>query len=85
VTRPADSIASLPPRDRRIVRHIRAIVEAGTDLTRFSRALQAMRDDPALSTGQREAIFKSLAQEAAQAYYVMATGEPIDLEALKPA
>lgn len=74
--------APLPPRDPRIVRHIRAIVEAGTDLHRFARALQAMRDDPSLSRAQREAIFKTLAQEAAQAYFVMATGKPIELEKL---
>lgn len=72
----------LPPRDRRIVKHMRAIGEAGTDVEQFARALQGVRDDASLTTAQRDAIFKTLAQDAAQAYYVMVTGKPIDLEKL---
>jgi len=72
----------LPPRDKRIVKHIRAIAESGQDIQKFVKALQAMRDDASLTTAQRDAIFKTLAQDAAQAYYVMVTGKPIELEKL---
>ncbi len=70
------------PRDRRIVRHIAAIQAAGVDIDAFSRAVSAVRDDPQLSSAMREAIWKTLAQEAAQAYYVFTTGKPIDLDAI---
>lgn len=73
---------ALPPRDRRIVKHIRAMAESGTDIEAFAKALQGMRDDASLTTAQRDAIFKTLAQDAAQAYYVMVTGKPIELEKL---
>ncbi|MCK6550382.1 hypothetical protein L6R52_31385 [Myxococcota bacterium] len=73
---------ALPPRDKRIVKHIRAMAEAGTDIEAFAKALQGMRDDASLTTAQRDAIFKTLAQDAAQAYYVMVTGKPIELEKL---
>lgn len=70
------------PRDRRIVKHIQALTEAGTDIKKFIQALERMKDDISLTQPQREAIFKTLAQDAASAYFVFATGNPIDLEEL---
>lgn len=70
------------PRDRRITRHIAAIAEAGVDIEKFAAALRAVRDDPSLTSAHREAIFKTLAQEAAQAYFVFATGQALDFEQL---
>jgi hypothetical protein len=75
---------ALPPRDKRIVKHIRAMAEAGTDIDQFVKALQAFRDDASLTSAQRDAIFRTLAQDAAQAYYVMVTGKPIELDKLVP-
>ncbi len=72
----------IPPRDKRITRHITAIAEAGVDIEKFAAAVRAVRDDPSLTSAHREAIFKTLAQEAAQAYFVFATGRPLDLEQL---
>ena len=73
-------VEKLGPRDQRIVKHIQAIADGGTDIEKFVAALQKMRDDPALSTAHRDAIYKTLAQDAAQAYFVFATGKQIDLE-----
>ena len=70
------------PRDRRIVKHVSAIKDAGIDIKRFSKAIEMVRDDPQLSNAMREAIWKTLAQEAAQAYYVFTTGKPLDMDAL---
>jgi hypothetical protein len=78
----AEKIEKLGPRDRRITRHIAAIAEAGTDIEKFAAALRDVRDDPQLTTGHRDAIWKTLAHEAAQAYFVFTTGKPIDLEKL---
>lgn len=75
-------IERLSPRDRRITKHIRAISEAGTDIEAFSAAVRAVRDDPSLTSAHREAIYKTLAQDAAQAYFVFATGKALDLEEL---
>ena len=72
----------ITPRDKRITRHIAEIAAAGTDIEKFAVAVRGVRDDPALTSAHREAIFKTLAQEAAQAYFVFATGKPIDLEQL---
>ncbi|MEL7369476.1 MAG: hypothetical protein AAFN74_11225 [Myxococcota bacterium] len=73
-------LPKITPRDRRITRHIKAISEAGVDIDKFANAVRSVRDDPALTSAHREAIFKTLAQEAAQAYFVFATGKPLDLE-----
>jgi hypothetical protein len=70
------------PRDKRIVKHIAAIKAAGMDIEKFEAALRAVRDDPQLSGAMREAIWKTLAQEAAQAYYVFTTGKPLDMDAM---
>lgn len=78
----AEKIEMLTPRDRRIVKHIEAIAEAGQDIEKFAAAVRDVRDDPKLTSAKREAIWKTLAQEAAQAYYVFATGKPIDFEKL---
>ncbi len=75
-------IERITPRDRRITKHIRAIADAGTDLEGFAAAIRSVRDDPSLTSAHREAIFKTLSQEAAQAYYVFATGKPLDMEEL---
>ncbi len=75
-------IERITPRDRRITKHIRAIADAGTDIEGFAAALRAVRDDPSLTTAHREAIHKTIAQEAAQAYFVFATGKPLDMEEL---
>jgi hypothetical protein len=74
----------LPPRDKRIVRHIKAIAESGGDIDKFVKALQAFRDDASLTTAQREAVFKTLAQDAAHAYFVMVTGKPVDWDKIIP-
>lgn len=68
------------PRDKRIVRHIAAINQAGTDIDAFSKAISAVRDDPQLTSAMREAIWKTLAQDAAQYYYIFSTGKPLDLD-----
>jgi len=78
----AEKIEKLSPRDRKITRHIAAIAEAGTDIEEFAAALREVRDDPQLTTGHRDAIWKTLAQEAAQAYFVFTTGKPIEMEKL---
>jgi hypothetical protein len=80
----AQPAATLPPRDKRIVKHIKAIAESGAEIEKFAKALRAFRDDASLTSAQREAVFKTLAQDAAQAYYVMVTGKPIELEKLVP-
>jgi hypothetical protein len=74
----------IPPRDKRIVRHIKALSEAGTDIKKFIDALHAFRDDSSLTTGQRDAIFKTMAHDAAQAYYVIVTGKPIEFDEEDP-
>jgi len=76
----AEKIEKMGPRDRRITRHIAAIAEAGTDIEKFAAALRDVRDDPQLTTNHRDAIWKTLAQEAAQAYFVFTTGKTIDIE-----
>jgi hypothetical protein len=68
----------IPPRDKRIVRHIRAMAEAGNDIEKFVKALHAFRDDASLTSAMRDAIFKTMAHDAAQAYYVLVTGEALD-------
>jgi hypothetical protein len=78
----AEKIEKLGPRDRRITKHIGAIAQAGTDIEKFAAAVREVRDDPQLTSAHRDAIWKTLAQEAAQAYFVFATGKPIDLEKL---
>jgi len=75
-----EKIEKMTPRDRRITRHIAAFTEAGSDIEKFAAALREVRDDPQLTTAHRDAIWKTLAQEAAQAYYVFATGKTIDIE-----
>lgn len=75
-------VQRLTPRDRRIKKHIHAIADAGTDIESFAAALRAVRDDPSLTSAHRDAIFKTLAQDAAQAYFVFATGKELDLEEL---
>jgi hypothetical protein len=83
MTAPQDE-QKIPPRDRRIVKHIKAITEAGDDIELFVQALHAMRDDGSLTSAQRDAIFKTLAQDAAQAYYVIVTGNPIEFDEPEP-
>lgn len=75
-------LEKLGPRDRRITRHLRAIAEAGTDVEKFAAALQSMRDDGTIGRQHRDAIYKTLAQDAAQAYFAFVTGKPIDLETI---
>ncbi len=75
-----DKIEKLSPRDRRITKHIAAIADSGTDIEKFAAAIREVRDDPQLTSHHRDAIWKTLAQEAAQAYFVFATGKPIDIE-----
>jgi hypothetical protein len=78
----SEKIEKMSPRDRRITRHINAIAEAGTDIEQFAAALREVRDDPQLTSAHRDAIWKTLAQEAAQAYFVFTTGKTIDIEKL---
>src|SRR5262245_6587138 len=78
----SETPAPFPPRDKRIVKHIRALEESGQDIEKFVTALRDIRDDASLTPPQREAIFKTMAQDAAQAYYVMVTGKPIELDKL---
>lgn len=78
----SEQIERISPRDRRITKHIRTIADAGTDIEKFAEALRGVRDDPALTSAHRDAIYKTLAQEASQAYFVFATGQEMDLEAL---
>lgn len=75
-------IERLSPRDRRITKHIRNIADAGTDIEAFAAAVRAVRDDPSLTSAHRDAIFKTLAQEAGQAYYVFTSGKQLDIEEL---
>jgi hypothetical protein len=75
-------VERLTPRDRRITKHIRAIAEAGADIEAFAAAVRGVRDDPSLTSAHRDAIFKTLAQDAAQAFFVFATGKALDLEEL---
>jgi hypothetical protein len=75
---------SISPRDKRVVKHVRAIADAGSDIEKFVRALREFRDDLSLTTAQRDAIFKTLAQDASHAYFVMVTGKPIDWDQVIP-
>ena len=75
-------LEKITPRDKRITRHIAAIAQAGVDIEKFADAVRGVRDDPALTSAQRAAIFKTLALEAAQAYIVFASGKPFNLEEL---
>lgn len=70
------------PRDARIGKHIKQLGEASEDPVRFAEALRAFRDDVTLSAPQREAIFKTLAQDAAIGFFVLVTGKPLDLKAM---
>ena len=67
------------PRDPRITKHILALGEASGDIEKFAAALRSVRDDPKLGSSHRTAIYKTLAQQVAQAYVVFASGKPIDL------
>ena len=73
-------IEKMSPRDQRIVKHLRQIAESGTDIEKFCEAVRGVRDDAGLTAAKRDAIWKTMAQEAAQAYFVFATGKQIDLE-----
>ncbi len=75
-------LKKIAPRDRRIVKHIVAINEAGNDPEKFAGCIQAIRDDPTLSSAHRDAIFKTLAQDAAHAYVVFTTGKQFDFNAM---
>ena len=75
-------VERLTTRDRRITKHIRAIADAGSDIEGFAAAVRAVRDDPSLTSAHREAIFKTLAQDAAQAFFVFASGKALNLEEL---
>jgi hypothetical protein len=77
-----DQIERIGPRDPRILKHIQRISEAGLDLEAFAEALRGVQSDPALSSNHRDAIYKTLAQDAAQAYFTFATGKPLNLEEL---
>ncbi|MBK8013702.1 MAG: hypothetical protein IPK13_20430 [Deltaproteobacteria bacterium] len=74
--------APIGPRDARIGKHIRRLSEASEDPAKFAEALRAFRDDVTLSAPQRDAIFKTLAQDAALGYFVLVTGKPLDLKTL---
>ncbi|MCA9551487.1 MAG: hypothetical protein KC933_15735 [Myxococcales bacterium] len=75
-------VQRISPRDRRITKHIAAIGQAGSDLEAFAAAVRSVRDDPSLTSAHRDAIFKTLAQDAAQAFFVFATGKALDMEEL---
>ena len=55
-----EKIEKLTPRDRRIVKHLKAIAEAGTDPETFAAALRGIRDDGTLTSAKRDAIYKTL-------------------------
>jgi len=73
-------VEKLPPRDKRILKHITALTSAGMNIEAFAEAIRGVRDDPSLTSNHRDAIWKTLAQDAAQAYFVFTTGKPLDME-----
>ncbi len=73
-------VEKLPPRDKRILKHITALTSAGMNIEAFAEAIRGVRDDPSLTSAHRDAIWKTLAQDAAQAYFVFTTGKPLDME-----
>src|SRR6266436_3464334 len=74
----------ISPRDKRIVKHIRAFAECGSEIEKFVKSLHAFRDDASLTTAQRDAIFKTMAQDASHAYFLMVTGKDIEWDKLIP-
>ncbi len=67
-----------PPRDPRIVKHMRALGAAAEarDVEKFKEALRAIHDDNALTPSQRGAILKTIAQEQAAGFHTIVTGKP---------
>jgi hypothetical protein len=72
-------------RDRRILKHIKALADAGTDVKKFVSALQSVRTDNALNHAQKVAIYKTLAQEAAVGYRYAMSGKALDLGSMQAA
>ena len=69
-------------RDQRIVRHIKALQEGLGHEEAYQQALNGIRDDNGLSDAQREAIYKTLAQQSLLWYIEAATGNPVNVEEL---
>lgn len=72
-----------PRRDQKIVAHIKALHQAAGDDEAYATALQAIRDDGTLKPPQREAIYKTLAQQSLLWYLEACSGNPIDLSQLQ--
>jgi hypothetical protein len=66
-------------RDQRIVHHIRALQETVGLEGPYASALNAVRDDSRLNQEQREAIYKTLAQQSLLWYIEACTGKPVSL------
>ncbi|TNE46689.1 MAG: hypothetical protein EP343_22505 [Deltaproteobacteria bacterium] len=69
-------------RDQRIVRHMKALEAALGNEEAYQQALNGIRDDNALTGPQREAIYKTLAQQSLLWYIEALKGEPVDVEEL---
>lgn len=70
------------PRERRVsprvVAHVERLREAGLRTEAFFSALVELRDDSALSTPQREAIYRMIGVESYIWYLEALRGDPID-------
>ena len=61
--------------DPRILKHIDALAQVGTDMEKFVAALDAIRADRNLPSSAKQAILKTLAQEQAIHYLAAVTGK----------
>lgn len=69
-------------RDQRIVRHMKALEAALGQEEAYQQALNGVRDDNSLTPPQREAIYKTLAQQSLLWYIEALSGKPVDVEEL---
>ena len=66
--------------DARLLEHIDALAQAGTDLEAFLVAIDAVRRDPNLSSAARNAIWKTLARDQTIHYLTAITGRMPELD-----
>jgi hypothetical protein len=72
-----------PKLRQRVEDHLQRLRKAGLDPTQLADALVELRDDPLLTTPQREAIYNLLATESFVWYLEALRGGAVDREKLK--
>lgn len=78
----SESKPSQERRDQRIVRHIKALAAALGQEEAYQQALNGVRDDNGLTEAQREAIYKTLAQQSLLWYIEACSGKPVNFSEL---